>query len=201
MCVLWISNGWFLWTARGLKIYFLLEKIDTETLEMLKSAYKIDAIGKLKCLNVFPVLNVVIWWQTFLWSSFHTMDPWKWKKITKASWKSDNEPLKKLRSCLEWLGLICGSRAIYSSTTITPLLTQPCICANYVSGKFVCKHLRIYGFGYVCVHDNIVTWLFTNKFILLHILVINDNAVAGGSFEVTLRNSTKQQLPGNNENR
>ena len=25
--------------------------------------------------------------------------------------------------------------------------------------------------------------------------------VAGGSFEVTLRNSTKQQLPGNNENK
>ena len=27
------------------------------------------------------------------------------------------------------------------------------------------------------------------------------DSVAGGSFEVTLRNSTKQQLPGNNENR
>ena len=39
------------------------------------------------------------------------------------------------------------------------------------------------------------------RFISQHSLLLAQYTVAGGSFEVTLRNSTKQQLPGNNENK
>ena len=118
----------------GVKFCFLLGKTGTETIEMLKTAYKNDAIRKPKCLSGFTVSKKVKLMSL-------NNQPRSGRLLTvrndenvlenrRLSTEEAVEVLKRLRNSFrrkihEW------RRETGSSTTTTPLLTQPSPCAAF----------------------------------------------------------------------
>ena len=103
-----------------IKFCFLLGNIGTETLEMLKTVYKMVLLRKFFGFKTGEMLinDKPRSGRPSMARTYENVE-----KFVKLSWKFYDGQLEKVE---ELSGVICDNRTISFSTTITPLLTQPC---------------------------------------------------------------------------
>ncbi|PNF41706.1 hypothetical protein B7P43_G03454 [Cryptotermes secundus] len=118
----------------AVKFCFLLGKSGTETLEMLKTVYKDDAMGK---------TQVFQWFSRFKNGEMSIYDK---PRSSRPSTARTHENVEKIREIikedrrrtieeiveLSGVGQICGSRVTGFSIMTMPLLTQPCLYDSHL---------------------------------------------------------------------